>query len=94
MLIERRDPGDAERIASLLDEAEAVAGEIGALLDLVALGRARAGLHELRGESDARERALAESLELARRIDARGLIAELEAETGARSASFGSGVTR
>jgi class 3 adenylate cyclase/tetratricopeptide (TPR) repeat protein len=94
MLIERRDPGDAERVAGLIEEAEAVAGEIGALLDLVALGRARAGLHELRGESDAGERVLAESLELARRIDAHGLIAELEAETGARSASFGSGVTR
>jgi hypothetical protein len=35
----------------------------------------------LRGDPDGRRRGLNEALELARRIDARGLIAELEAET-------------
>jgi len=81
MLIERRGPGDAERAAALLEEAEGIAHEIGARLDLVAIARARAGLCELRGDPDGRRRGLNEALELARRIDARGLIAELEAET-------------
>jgi adenylate cyclase len=94
MLIERRDPGDAERVEGLIDEAEAVAREIGARLDLVAIARARAGLSELRGDLDGRKRALNESLELARSIDAGGVIAELEAETGPPRASSGTGVTR
>jgi adenylate cyclase len=78
VLIERRSPGDAERADGLLDEAERIAREIGACPDLVWIARARARLCALRGDTNGRERALTEALELARRIDARGLIAELE----------------
>jgi class 3 adenylate cyclase/tetratricopeptide (TPR) repeat protein len=84
MLIERGGPGDAERARTVLDEAEEIAHEIGGRLDLIAIVRARAGLCELQGDPDGRRRALTEALELARRIDARGLIAELDAETGPR----------
>ena len=49
MLIERRGPGDAERAAALLDEAEGIAREIGARLDLVsARADARAALRAAR----------------------------------------------
>ena len=58
MLIERRGPGDAERVAALLDEAKAIALEIGAHLDLVAIARVRASLSEQRGDSGERKRAL------------------------------------
>ena len=78
MLIERRGPGDAERAATLLEEAEGIAREVGARLDLIKVARARARLCELRGDPEGRNGGLREALELARRIDARGLIAELE----------------
>jgi hypothetical protein len=83
-LIERRGPGHGERAATLLDEAERIARELGARPDLVMIARERARLCELRGDSDGRARALAEALALAHRIDARGLLAELEEEAGPR----------
>jgi tetratricopeptide (TPR) repeat protein len=79
-LIERRGPGDAERAAALLDEADRIARELGTRPDLVKIARQRARLCEVRGDSDGRARELAEALELAHEIDARGLITELESE--------------
>ena len=83
-LIERHGPGDAERAAALLDEAELLTRELGAQPDLVRIARERARVCELCGDGDGRARALAEALELAHRIDARSLIAELEEEAGSR----------
>ncbi len=86
VLIERRAPGDAERAGELLDEAERIAREIGARPDLVWIARARARLCALRDDTSGRERTLTEALEMARQIDARGLIAQLETETGSHTA--------
>jgi class 3 adenylate cyclase/tetratricopeptide (TPR) repeat protein len=80
ILIQRGRPGDAERASAVLDAAERIAHEIGARPDQAMVLRARARLCALRGDTEGGERALSDALAMAREMDAKGLIQELEGE--------------
>ena len=81
LLLERDQSGDQGRAEDLLDAAESVALEIGARPEQAMILRARARLFGLRADRDGAERTLNETLAMAREMDARGLIQELEQET-------------
>lgn len=79
-LIVRAAPGDLDRAAAVFDQAEEIARDAGQIPDLVRAGLARARLAAASGDGAAREALLAEALTLAREIDARGFVTEIEAE--------------
>ena len=91
-LIARGAGDDAERATVLLDEAEEGAKELGATFELATVARSRVGLYVLKGDVGRRELALEAAWDQARQIDARGLLAQLEAEVGSlRSANRAGG---
>lgn len=83
VLIARAGEGDLDRAASVLDENERQARELGDRPDVVKALIVRARLLDRLGDAAGRGRARAEATALAREMDARGLLAELESEAGA-----------
>ena len=81
-LLDREEPGDVERAAELLDEAERIARDLGARPDIAKTLRRRAHLCAVQGDHDGRDSLLGEALEMARDMDARGLIEQIEADLG------------
>jgi class 3 adenylate cyclase/tetratricopeptide (TPR) repeat protein len=87
ILLDREAPGDLERAGKLLDQAEGLAHDLG-MRPLVARAlRQRARLCAIQGDQEGRDVLLAEALEMAREMEARGLIEEIEADIGERAAS-------
>jgi adenylate cyclase len=80
ILISRAGPGDLERAEALLGEAERVARETHQTPDLVRASLVRGRLAEARDDVAGREAILAEGLSLAQQLDARGFVAQIEAE--------------
>jgi adenylate cyclase len=80
ILLDRRAPGDLDRAAELLDEAEGLSRDLGSAPGVAAALRRRARLCAIQGDRARRDSLLAESLEMAREMDARGLIEEIEAD--------------
>jgi tetratricopeptide (TPR) repeat protein len=79
ILIERDAPGDLGSAGSLLDEAEELARELGQLPHVAQSLGIRARLLDRLGDPEGRDRARAEAISLGREMDARGLLADLEA---------------
>jgi tetratricopeptide (TPR) repeat protein len=86
ILIERDAPGDLGTASSLLDEAEQLGRELGQLPHVAQSLGIRARLLDGLGDSEGRDRARAEAIALGREMDARGLLADLEAEAAAAAA--------
>jgi class 3 adenylate cyclase/tetratricopeptide (TPR) repeat protein len=80
ILIARAGPGDLERATAVLDEAEEIARQTHQRPDLVKAWLARARLAAAQGDGASREAILAQALSLATDMDAKGLIAQIEAE--------------
>ena len=86
ILIERDAPGDLGSASSLLDEAEQLARELGQLPHVARSLGIRARLLDRLGDPEGRDRARAEAISLGREMDARGLLADLEAEATSATA--------
>ena len=86
ILIERDAPGDLASAGSLLDEAEELARELGQLPHVAQTLGSRARLLDRLGDPDGRDRVRAEAISLGREMDARGLLADLEAEATSAAA--------
>ncbi|MEK6273008.1 MAG: adenylate/guanylate cyclase domain-containing protein [Actinomycetota bacterium] len=86
ILIERDAPGDLGSASSLLDEAEQMARELGQLPHVGRSLGIRARLLDRLGDPEGRDRARAEAISLGREMDARGLLADLEAEAASATA--------
>ena len=86
ILIEGDAPGDLGRASTLLDEAEERARELGQLPQVARLLGIRARLLDRLGDAEGRDRARAEAISLGREMDARGLLADLEAEAAGATA--------
>jgi tetratricopeptide (TPR) repeat protein len=86
ILIERDAPGDLGKASSVLDEAEQLARELGQLPHVAQSLGIRARLLDRLGDSEGRDRARAEAISLGREMDARGLLADLEAEAATAAA--------
>jgi adenylate cyclase len=86
-LLDRETPGDAERAGELLVEAERGARDLSARPDIARALRQRARLCAILGDHEGRDSLLTDALEMAREMDARGLIEEIEADIGERAAS-------
>jgi tetratricopeptide (TPR) repeat protein len=86
ILIERDAPGDLVSASSLLDEAEELARELGQLPHVARSLGIRARLLDRLGDPEGMDRARAEAISLGREMDARGLLADLEAEAAAAAA--------
>jgi tetratricopeptide (TPR) repeat protein len=86
ILIERDAPGDLGRASSLLDEAEQLARELKQRPHLARSLAIRARLLDRLGDPEGRDRARAKAAALAREMDARGLLADLEAEEASAAA--------
>ena len=85
-LIERDAPGDLGSASSLLDEAEELARELGQLPHVAQSLGIRARLLDRLGDPEGRDRARAEAISLGREMDARGLLADFEAEAASAAA--------
>jgi tetratricopeptide (TPR) repeat protein len=86
ILIKRDAPGDLGSASSLLDEAEQLARALGELPNVAQALRIRARLLDRLGDPEGRDRARAEAIALGREMDARGLLADLEAEAASAAA--------
>jgi tetratricopeptide (TPR) repeat protein len=80
ILIERDGAGDLANATSLLDEAQALAEKLEQRPHVASALRVRALLLDRLGDPQGRDAARNEALALAREMDARGLLADLEAE--------------
>ncbi len=86
VLLVRGEPADIEVIDRRLREAETLARELRALPQVALSLAARARLFDRVGNVEARDRARADATSLARSMDARGLLADLEAEAASAPA--------
>ncbi len=80
ILLNRGGAGDIGRAAELIDEAERIARDFGARPDVARALRQRAHLFATEGDDDGRDALLTDALAMAREMDARGLIAQIEAD--------------
>jgi adenylate cyclase len=80
ILMDRGRQGDLERAAELLGEAESIARGQGMLPRIVGVLRGRARLCAIQEDRQARDALLDEALRLAREIDARGLVEQIETD--------------
>src|SRR6266540_1434470 len=80
ILIERDASGDLARASSLLDEAERLGHEMKQRPHVAMALATRARLLDRLGDSEGRDAARDKALALAREMDARGILADLEAE--------------
>jgi class 3 adenylate cyclase/tetratricopeptide (TPR) repeat protein len=79
-LLDRGAPNDLKRAGEFLKEAESLARDLDALPDVATALRHRARLCAIRGDREGRDALLAEALAMAREMDARGLIEQLQAD--------------
>jgi class 3 adenylate cyclase/tetratricopeptide (TPR) repeat protein len=86
ILIERDGPGDLGSASSLLDEAEQLARELGQRPHVAHSLGIRARLLDRLGDPEGRDRARDGAISLGREMDARGLLADLEAEAASPAA--------
>ncbi|MDQ2939892.1 MAG: AAA family ATPase [Actinomycetota bacterium] len=86
ILLDREAPGDIERAGELLDAAERIARDFSARPDVARSLRQRARRCAILGDDDGRDSLLADALDMAREMDARGLIEQIEADLGERTA--------
>jgi class 3 adenylate cyclase/tetratricopeptide (TPR) repeat protein len=87
ILLDRGAPGDIERAAELLGEAERIARDLQARPDVARALRQRARVCAIQGDEGGRNSLLAEALEMALEMNARGLIEQIEADIGERAAA-------
>jgi class 3 adenylate cyclase/tetratricopeptide (TPR) repeat protein len=80
VLIARDRPGDLDRAAAALDQAAQITRDTHQVPDVIRTGITQARLAAARGDGAVREAALAEAESLAAEIDAKGFLAEIEAE--------------
>jgi hypothetical protein len=86
ILIERDASGDPARAGSLLDEAEKFGVKLKQRPNVAAALGIRARLLDRLGDAEARDAARMKALAMAREMDARGILADFEAEAASRAA--------
>lgn len=87
ILLARRAAGDIKRAGDLLGEAERLARDLSARPDVAQALRGRAHICAVQEDHEGRDSLLAEALEMAREMDARGLIEQIDADLGEPAAS-------